>query len=109
MNYRLFVFLSALLFRYRAYIKSKKDKFNSRHQPIVPLARLHKEATYSASHNQNSASKGQSESDFEGGSAKSVELSHDLESLTKVEPELVYLCQRGYNHCSGKLTSKSKT
>ena len=87
--------------RYQAYIQSKKEQCILKHRQIVPVAaKTQKEVT---------AIPQDSDSEESGTAPPLPELasSNNFESLLSVEPELVYLCYRGYNHCAAKVVSKS--
>ena len=84
-----------LFVRYQAYIQCKKDNclLNSRiHVPSMKPR-------------EKSSLIGQSydfKTDLCG-----LSQSLDFEALTMVDPELVILCHRGYNHCAAKLISRA--
>jgi hypothetical protein len=79
--------------RYQAYIQSKKEGRITRLRGTVPVC---PKAAKTHPSSQKSWSAGFPEPTHA-----------DLELEKPVEPDLVYLCHRGYNHCAAKLISKS--
>lgn len=77
----------ALFTRYQAYIQSKRENKTSRPSGVVARTFCTPQRSWSTG--------------FPELSQPGLELSKP------VEPGLVYLCQRGYNHCAAKLVSKS--
>lgn len=102
--------------RYRAYIQAKKDKSSWKGMQVVPQinSTQHKENSLNcttASHREEDYC--DSHHFYHQPTTSLVEelplpaLDSEIEHFPSIQPELVYLCHRGYNHCVGKLSSRS--
>lgn len=106
--------------RFHAYLRAHKDKLSRNFQPVVPQinSTQHKENSASstttsrhhrADHSEQYCSH-QPITITKTSTSLSSEMSpldSEIERFASIEPQLVFLCQRGYNHCAGKLSSRS--
>ena len=110
------VLILILCNRYRAFVKAKEDKCSLASMAVVPqgVSTEHRESSsctfsatcpemeYDYSHQSDPATTTQTTP-----ASDKPPVSQEMNDFITYDPQLVYLCHRGYNHCTGKLSSKS--